>query len=386
MTKFHINKHGVPAPCKAIRGNCPLGGEGDHYDTKEQAQISIDEKNANKYGLLGSAEERSPSTVENYDEDLEKRLFSNNVSDRMYAARRGYGADILASDDNKRVRLTLAEKGHAIETLAHDEDPEIRAATFINNQNELSDSAIESLSNDEVKFIRRKVASSGKYLDKLSKDKEAEVRGEVALKGHNLDELSNDESSWVRERVARNGAHLDKFANDKSYRVRAEVAIQGKHLDKLVNDEHPEVRRMVAMQGHGLTQLQNDENKDVRQAVEYAMNPELYNNPERSHSYSLRRKYVDSVKGVQPIDYAEYARNNNVSISEAAKMRMKENIEVVNNNSLDYRVEFENEKPIIYKSDKAINANEDGTIKSSVKESHIERVNRLIIQYNEVLK
>ena len=26
MAKFHINKHGVPAPCKAKPGNCPLGG------------------------------------------------------------------------------------------------------------------------------------------------------------------------------------------------------------------------------------------------------------------------------------------------------------------------------------------------------------------------
>ena len=42
MAKFHINKHGVPAPCKATKGNCPYGGEDSHYKSQEEAQIAID--------------------------------------------------------------------------------------------------------------------------------------------------------------------------------------------------------------------------------------------------------------------------------------------------------------------------------------------------------
>lgn len=38
MSKFHINKHGIPAPCKAKSGRCPLGSKNEHFDTKEQAQ------------------------------------------------------------------------------------------------------------------------------------------------------------------------------------------------------------------------------------------------------------------------------------------------------------------------------------------------------------
>lgn len=33
MARFHINKHGVPAPCKAKSGNCPLGGDEKHYNS-----------------------------------------------------------------------------------------------------------------------------------------------------------------------------------------------------------------------------------------------------------------------------------------------------------------------------------------------------------------
>lgn len=38
MSKFHINKHGVPAPCRAKEGNCPLGGEESHFKSQEDAQ------------------------------------------------------------------------------------------------------------------------------------------------------------------------------------------------------------------------------------------------------------------------------------------------------------------------------------------------------------
>lgn len=55
MAKFHINKHGVPAPCHAKKGSCPLGGNtGDenHFDKKEDAQAYIDNKNAEEFGYL----------------------------------------------------------------------------------------------------------------------------------------------------------------------------------------------------------------------------------------------------------------------------------------------------------------------------------------------
>lgn len=52
MGKFHINKHGIPAPCKAKPGNCPLGGDDTHFDTKDEAQIAINSINKEKHGIL----------------------------------------------------------------------------------------------------------------------------------------------------------------------------------------------------------------------------------------------------------------------------------------------------------------------------------------------
>lgn len=52
MTKFHINIHGVPAPCHAKKGKCPRGGEDSHFDNLEDAQKFADSKNSEEFGSL----------------------------------------------------------------------------------------------------------------------------------------------------------------------------------------------------------------------------------------------------------------------------------------------------------------------------------------------
>lgn len=54
MAKFHINSKGVPAPCKALKGNCPFGSEDSHFESLEKAQIAIDNQNTDNYGYLPS--------------------------------------------------------------------------------------------------------------------------------------------------------------------------------------------------------------------------------------------------------------------------------------------------------------------------------------------
>lgn len=59
MSKFHINKHGVPAPCRATKGNCPLGGADSHFDTIEDAQAHADEQNEQSHGLLPKVNQKT---------------------------------------------------------------------------------------------------------------------------------------------------------------------------------------------------------------------------------------------------------------------------------------------------------------------------------------
>lgn len=60
MSKFHINKKGVPSPCRATKGKCPLGGEGSHFDSKEAAQKAADELMEKEYGIIGGGNGGGP--------------------------------------------------------------------------------------------------------------------------------------------------------------------------------------------------------------------------------------------------------------------------------------------------------------------------------------
>lgn len=75
MAKFHINKHGVPAPCKATKGNCPYGGESgteNHYDTQEEAQVAADKANEEKHGILPNVPQ--PKTTENMRDNFRESM------------------------------------------------------------------------------------------------------------------------------------------------------------------------------------------------------------------------------------------------------------------------------------------------------------------------
>ena len=63
MAKYHINKHGVPAICRAQQGNCPYGGEGSHYGDKAEAQAAADKEFEQKHGLLGSLSKTMGNTL-----------------------------------------------------------------------------------------------------------------------------------------------------------------------------------------------------------------------------------------------------------------------------------------------------------------------------------
>lgn len=63
MSKFHINKHGIPAPCRARPGNCPLGGDENHFDSMTDAQTYADSINEEKYGLFS---EQKAISIEKY--------------------------------------------------------------------------------------------------------------------------------------------------------------------------------------------------------------------------------------------------------------------------------------------------------------------------------
>jgi hypothetical protein len=46
MAKYHINAKGEPGVCRATKGNCPLGGDTDHYSSPEAARSAYEKNQA----------------------------------------------------------------------------------------------------------------------------------------------------------------------------------------------------------------------------------------------------------------------------------------------------------------------------------------------------
>lgn len=79
---------------------------------------------------------------------------------------------------------------------------------------------LEILAKDEDWKVRRAVAKKGECLDLLIDDDTILVRLEVARHGYGLETLVNDEDSVIRLEVAKHGKFLVFLVNDESEEVR----------------------------------------------------------------------------------------------------------------------------------------------------------------------
>lgn len=100
MTKFHINKHGVPAPCKAQEGKCPLGGE--HFDNVQDAQTHADNQSEKEFGIIPKGDDSLESRVRNSlsDSDIEVLNKLNDAGFEAYVVGGSVRDNIIGIDSN----------------------------------------------------------------------------------------------------------------------------------------------------------------------------------------------------------------------------------------------------------------------------------------------
>lgn len=110
MTKFHINKHGVPASCKAKPGNCPLGGDETHFDNIEEAQAAADKINESKHGFLPSVNDAEVNLK--LSEDSEAYMFGKSYANHGYL---DVGIHVFNMSDEQLNGLMDDEKNPLIE-------------------------------------------------------------------------------------------------------------------------------------------------------------------------------------------------------------------------------------------------------------------------------
>lgn len=85
MAKYHIKKDGTPGVCHATKGNCPLGGESNHYSTEAEAATVAQSKLESQYGL-GATEDKTrqvelTSKLNSIDKEMTSEPFLNSQLD-----------------------------------------------------------------------------------------------------------------------------------------------------------------------------------------------------------------------------------------------------------------------------------------------------------------
>lgn len=114
MSKFHINRKGVPAPCRSQSGKCPLGGTTgaeNHFESEQEAQKAADKINESQHGLLpgkisgdktGKLTKQQELMMALRNPETQYKLTENKVNE--LEASRKKAEDIMKAADNPEDR------------------------------------------------------------------------------------------------------------------------------------------------------------------------------------------------------------------------------------------------------------------------------------------
>lgn len=134
MAKFHINKHGVPAPCRATKGNCPLGGDESHFNSKEEAQEYADKQNEKEFSILP---EQNAENYENLKDkhvkvDYDGKSFEGKVIGAYKDPKDSQNDGVIIQDKEGNVKHIKRRRmeGEPVDVTKQDKTADRRAELF----------------------------------------------------------------------------------------------------------------------------------------------------------------------------------------------------------------------------------------------------------------
>lgn len=135
MSKFHINKHGVPAPCRAKSGNCPLGGDDQHFKTEQEAQDFADNQGEQKHGLLPGMNKDAEKYVEKGGKNKHGLLTKDGKERRRAKAEFRFTKAALDKYKGKFVEVDYDDSSFSGEVIDTHFDSEEDSGLIIQNSN-----------------------------------------------------------------------------------------------------------------------------------------------------------------------------------------------------------------------------------------------------------
>lgn len=128
MTKYHIDKNGKPAICKATKRPCPLGGDDVHFSTEHEAQAYIDNKNAGTHGVLaGNAVREIVNNVPEYANKYKLLVARNIDGEKWFHGAFNTHDEILKAYENDLTDYEIIENTE--QTQAHIDEQKGLSAT-----------------------------------------------------------------------------------------------------------------------------------------------------------------------------------------------------------------------------------------------------------------
>lgn len=203
--KYHINKHGVPAICRATEGNCPLGGEGDHFDNIISAQRHADSLNSERYGTL-------PTT------SLSMKTEDGNVikeGDKVYVVEDYYGEEFMYSDYDEAYE-------HANEGPGDDGDFYERYSHAVGADDEVEPKEIE-VNSAMVAHLNKDNLRQNDFTTTDNKGNEYSVPSEVN-ELFNKQPINRENVADVLDESLADGAYKFKYEKDDNNYIDATIS------------------------------------------------------------------------------------------------------------------------------------------------------------------
>lgn len=239
MSKWHINKRGIPALCKAEKGKCPLG---EHFETENEAGNAIGKQMENEFGLLPPSRmsvERKRDIAE-----LIKRISGTNATGFDYEC---YASLSIAEEMGlNRVAIT-DENGLTVNISTDNDSKQINANVFV-------DRSVEAVSNYYKKMgvpISNKdaLARVVYYSDDISKGALVQSGGPNVLDAAII--KADEVVDIVEVKELENGAQMPSNALN--------VEKDGTISEETLNAQNPKVRK--ALEG---LKIQDADGKDLK--------------------------------------------------------------------------------------------------------------------------
>lgn len=264
MSRFHINKHGVPAPCRAKPGNCPLGGDDQHFTTKEEAQEYSDSTNEKKHSLL-------PQVKNNTDFNLDETEFKGLMNKAVDVV-------LKAKDKEPRERIEGVVKSRNWE----DKTLIIRDEDDFNKMREINMSDVSEFKASKNPYY------SNEYKKELRENKKAQRQFRFSEEN-----LKNLENKFVK--VKYDGKEFDGQVVGSQYYYKHDSGL-------IIQNDKGEVKhiknyRMQDLDVTGDTPREHEAQLEVMSMYDDAIDD--------LDDYTRGNEYAPDTSGVDPVSQAE---------------------------------------------------------------------------------